>query len=456
MKNIVRFDNYEVDLDSGQLYRDGIRIRLREQSFQVLKLLLLNSGELITRDVLRKQLWHDDVFVDFDNNLNIVVARLREALGDSAENPRFIETVPKHGYRFLCPPSNQIPSEDVELTDPAQHLKRGTQDLIAYREYVRGRAIVLRTPSTYREAKKHFELALSRDPKFANALDAIAELYWYLGYHGFWPPRKAFAAGIAFALRALEIDNHRGETHALLGQFHKTIEYNWPEVHREMMLALELSPTSPYVQLRYSASWLMPQGRLAEAIERLDSTLKLDPLFYPARAWLGIILVLARDYERAMEESSKLLQIHPGYYLAHFISSLCNRYLSNCHEAIAAQERAVRYSGGSAAMFGWLGLTFASMGRIEDARGVLQRLNDMAERTYVPPSSFAWVYLGVRELDTAFKWLNRAVEECDQFLMPIKSYGFLDPIREDPRFKMLLRKMNLHAYGAAKATSAAI
>jgi hypothetical protein len=95
---------------------------------------------------------------------------------------------------------------------------------------------------------------------------------------GYMPPRKAFAIGIMHAMRALEVDNTRAETHALLGQFNKTMEYNWPEVHREMALALRLDPSSPVVRTRYAVSELMPQGHLAEASAELERALQFDPL----------------------------------------------------------------------------------------------------------------------------------------------------------------------------------
>ncbi len=109
-----------------------------------------------------------------------------------------------------------------------------------------------------------------RDPEFALAYDALAEIYWYLGYFGFMSPTDAFSTGVLHAMRALEIDNTLGETHALLGQYHKQLEYNWPEVDREMARALELSPASPIVRVRYAFDSLMPQGRLEEAVAELE------------------------------------------------------------------------------------------------------------------------------------------------------------------------------------------
>lgn len=100
---IVRFGVFEVDLVSGELRKNGSRIRLQEQPFQVLTMLLEHPGEMVTRDDLRAKLWPADTFVDFDHSLNTAVNKLREALGDAAANPRFVQTVARRGYRFIAP-----------------------------------------------------------------------------------------------------------------------------------------------------------------------------------------------------------------------------------------------------------------------------------------------------------------------------------------------------------------
>src|SRR5436853_7776174 len=98
---ILRFGVFEVDVRAGELSKQGARIKLQEQPFHVLTVLLQRSGEVVTREELRSQNWPVDTFVDFDNSLNTAINKLREALGDSADNPRFIETLPRRGYRFL-------------------------------------------------------------------------------------------------------------------------------------------------------------------------------------------------------------------------------------------------------------------------------------------------------------------------------------------------------------------
>lgn len=581
--NVIIFGDVEVDLRTGWLSRQGRRVRLRPQAATVLSVLLERAGEVVSREELQRRLWPGDTVVDFEIDLNTIVARLREALGDSAESPRYIETLPKRGYRFVAetsggpvvepfprrrlrlmvlPISNlsgnpaeeyfsdamtdelitalcQRAPEDLAViarttamhykgtekdiahigrelrvdyvvegvvrggpdrvamnvqliqaadqthifareyeagpgdlfdvadraasdiagrlglaagaTDQRTTLRAGggarsrpTEDLKAYNEYLQARYHLPRsTPESYALARQHLKKAIALDPQFALAYDALAEIDWYQGYFGFVPPRQAFADGIVNALRAIELDNGRGETHALLGQFHKTVEYNWTEVRREMALALELDPASPLVRIRYAVSDLMPHGLMDQAIAEIRLALESDPLSLLARTWLGTMLVIAHRWDEALEEGSQLLQLYPQAFWGYFIRGVAYRGRRQFEEAIAAHRKAIEIAGGLAALIGWLGLTLGLGGNADEARLWLDRLHAAASRGYVPPTGFAWIHIGLGETDAAFEWLNRSVEACDQFMMPIKSYEFLDPLRGDPRFLALLRRMNL-------------
>jgi TolB-like protein len=582
-QKVIRFGEFEVDLQAGCLFKQGVKVRLREQSFTVLSILLEHAGEVVTREQLQGRLWPGGVFVDFELNLNTIVARLREALGDSAEHFRYIETLPKRGYRFLATPSECVASElaphrrvrlivlpftnvsrnpaeeyfSEAMTDEvitalcqlapehmaviarttAMHYKRSdrgvariarelgldyvveggvrrsedqvvmnvrliqttdqthifarkyaaelrdmfnvincvasdiadsigitvgpedkragllvgrqvhkkpTEDLLAYNEYIQARYYMGKpTAEGFVEAKQCLERAVERDPEFALAYDALAEINWMLGYFGFIPPRKAFSDGIVQALRAIEIDNTLAETHALLAGFHKTIEYNWPEVHREMAIALRLDPASALVRLRYAICDLMPHGRLEEAITEIEHALESDPLSLQTQAWLGVMLVLAHKWDLAIDQAHLLLQLDPSALWGHFVIAVAYRGKKMFEKAIAAQRMATKASGDAASMIGWLGLALGLSGNAATARYWLDHLHAKAAKVFVPPTSFAWIHLGLGEIDAAFEWLDRSVNECDQLMMPIKSYEFFDPIRSDPRFHALLRKMNL-------------
>jgi TolB-like protein/Tfp pilus assembly protein PilF len=585
MPTTLRFDCFEVDLAAGQLFKRGARIHLREQSFQVLAMLLERPGQVVTREELRRRLWPDDVFVDFDNNLNTAVARLREVLNDSPERPRYIETLPKHGYRFMASlsgpalaperaraqrvrvvvlpfvnlsgdPGQEHVSDAVtddiitELASAApEHLaviarttamyyksrskdvtrigrelsvdyvveggvrraddrfginvqvirtsdqehvfakrydadakeifglqgriaravadhigvsagieeicggaaggdrvtRKPTDDVLAYNEYVHGCRYLdsCRNGEDAEKAREHFEEAVGRDPRFALAYEALAQLYWFQAYFGLMPPRDAFAVGIFHAVRALEIDNTRAETHALLAQYRKQLDYNWPDIERDLTRALELDPASPLVRSLYAFSWLMPQGRLQAAIVELERALERDPLSIWVNTLLGVMLVLARQWDRAICQANLMIELDPVYPAGPWILGIGFRGKGLPDEAIAAHRRAVDLAGGTAMMLGWFGLVLGASGKTDEARGVLDRLEVKARTTYVPPTSFAWVYLGLGDVDRAFEWLDRAVDARDQFMMPIKTYAFFDPIRADPRFHALLRKMKL-------------
>jgi DNA-binding winged helix-turn-helix (wHTH) protein len=122
-KKIFRFGIFEVDTSSGELRRAGMRLRLQEQPFQVLILFLERPGEVITREEIRQKLWPSGIFVDFDHSLNTIINKIREALSDSAANPKFIETLAKRGYRFMVPVSSTSQSKpDENIEQPKRNL----------------------------------------------------------------------------------------------------------------------------------------------------------------------------------------------------------------------------------------------------------------------------------------------------------------------------------------------
>src|SRR5580692_10235327 len=114
---IVRFGTYEVSLQSGELRKSGVKIRVQQQPMKLLEILLERPGDLVTREELRSRIWANESFGDFDQAVNIAIAKLRGALGDSAENPRYIETLPKRGYRFIADVAVvNRPAKKLELT----------------------------------------------------------------------------------------------------------------------------------------------------------------------------------------------------------------------------------------------------------------------------------------------------------------------------------------------------
>jgi len=577
---VLRFDPFQVDLSTGELFRHGARVGLREQSFQILAALLEHPGRVVTREELRKRLWGDEVFVDFDNSLNAAVARLRAALGDSAEHPRYVETLPKRGYRFLCrvsarPPDSgetvvtrprllvlpflntsgdpgqeyfceamtdelitalaglaprelgviarttamrykathkaaaQIGRElnvdylieggarsesgcavinlqlvrardqihlfarryEVELRDvfrsmermardvaleipglPARlHLagrsRRATRslaaDVTAYNEYIEGRFHLWKwTAESVEKARQLFESAIARDPGFALVYDALAEMCWHLGFWGFAPPSQTDVAGRGYALRAIELDDTLAEAHTLLGFFPKRGCWDWGEKLRCAERGHALDPDSPTVCLRY-AIVLLVLGRLDEAIAELERVLELDPLSVMARGWLTVTSYLARRNDQALAHARHAVELEPSHFIARMVLGQTYLAMGRFDEGCRELRASVELAGGLSLPLGWLGLASGLAGRRSDATAVLDGLHRAAEERYVLPTSFAWTCLGLGEIDAAFDWMNRAADEHDRWLSTLKTYPFLDPLRDDPRFDALLRKINL-------------
>ncbi len=119
---IVRFGVFEANLSAGELRKSGIRLRLQGQPFQVLAILIERAGEVVTREELRQRLWASDTFVDFDHSLSTAINKVREALGDSATSPRYIETLARRGYRFIAPVQSEISTVSVAVTEPSKQL----------------------------------------------------------------------------------------------------------------------------------------------------------------------------------------------------------------------------------------------------------------------------------------------------------------------------------------------
>ena len=157
------------------------------------------------------------------------------------------------------------------------------------------------------------------------------------------------------------------------------------------------------------------------------------------------MLLLDHRFDQALEQARVVLELDPTFYWGHHAMGACYRDRRMYDEAIAAQRRAVEFSGETPLELGWLGLVLAQSGNHAEARAVLDRLHVIASRACVPPSSFAWIHLGFGETDSAFEWCNRAVDARDDMMMAIKSYVFFDSLRADPRYAALLRRMNLEA-----------
>ena len=271
----------------------------------------------------------------------------------------------------------------------------------------------------------------------------MAELHWFLGFFGNVPPRDAFSASTWYALRAIELDDTSAETHALLGMLRKELDYDWPEVDRELGRALELNRESPLVKLRYAISGLLPRARVAEAMAEVEGVVRSDPLSVPARWWLAVTSLLAGRPDRLDDEARHMIALDPHHFLGHWVLGIQRDMVGPPSAAVAALEKAHELSGGAPFPRGFLALVSGRAGRTDATRALLARAAEAAKAGYVPPSTFAFGHIGLGDWDAVFEWLERAIDGRDPLVMPIKTYPYLEPVRGDPRYHALLRKMNL-------------
>jgi len=400
----VREAGARLDVDhilEGSVRREGVRVRVTAQ------LVRTSDGGHVWSDRYDREM--TDVLALEDDIAAAIAGRLRAQL------------------------TGGLPQRPPRSVDPEAHTA-----------YLEGRYYFARgTPDALARSLACYERAIALDPNAALAYDSLAELHWYLGFFGNVPPRDAFSHGTWHALRALELDDTLAETHALLGMLRKELDYNWPEVDRELRRALELNRESPLVRLRYAISGLLPHARNDDAMRELELVLLADPLSIMARWWMSVLAHLARRPDRTIAEGRHMIALDPEHFLGYWALGIGLNDTRSGLEAVHALRRAHELSGGIPFTLGFLAMVSGGAGFRDDALRLRDQAGQMASAGYVPPSTFMCCAIGLGDWDSAFEWMDRAIEARDPIIMPIKSFPFLDPVRGDARFQALLKKMHL-------------
>jgi TolB-like protein len=319
-----------------------------------------------------------------------------------------------------------------------------TTDMQAYAHFLEGKHHFLKGTQEGMDRAKHcFAEAIRLDPRFGIAYDALAEVYWYLGFYGMTVPKDAFTFAIWQSVRALEIDDRQAESHALLGMLRKELDYDWSEIDREFARALELNSRSPVVRLRRAICGLMPRGGAAEAARELESVVENDPLSIFARWWLASMYWFSGQPARMREQAERMVEIDPTHPSTQMMLGMCELNEGRLSSSVAALEKAAELGGRLPWLLGWLGLASGKAGQHDRARVLLEELLALSKSCYVSPFSIAIISLGLEDIDGAFEWMDRAVDVRDPMVIPILSYPFLQPLKTDPRFRALAEKMNL-------------
>jgi TolB-like protein/DNA-binding winged helix-turn-helix (wHTH) protein/Flp pilus assembly protein TadD len=626
-ERILRFGSFEANVQAGELRKRGLKVRLQDQPFQILVMLLERPGDLVTRQEIHQKLWPVDTFVDFDHGLNNAINRLRETLGDSADTPRFIETLPRKGYRFIAQVTGEgqlaeaenlaavatpvvetgpidpklrswprflvatlicclalaaiaflgwrtragpLPGPEYVMLavlpfqnlsgDPSQdYFSDGlTEEMIAqlgalspdqlgviartttmaykhtsksvkqignelgvgyvlessvrrdgnqirisvqlirvhdqlhvwarsydrhishsielqeevaqeiaeqidvklspaYRgrtnphpvdseaneAYLRGRYFWNQfTPEGYRKAIAYFEKAIERDSNFAEAYSGLADSYHFLVVTDSIPTSDGNPKALAAARRAVSLGGNLAESHASLAVALGRSEWNWSGAENEYKRAIALNPSYSMAH-RFYASNLGITGRHHEAWQQINEAMRLDPLSLPNNAEVVRTLYYARNYDQAVWQGQKALQIDPNYARTHFWLGRVYSQKGMHREAILASEKILAAMPDSTLGLTEMAYSLAVAGRRREALQILRRLEERSARTFVPAYNLAVINIALDEKETAIRYMQQAYENRDWAILVLAEEPRLDPLRKDPRFQEMLAKLNL-------------
>jgi TolB-like protein/DNA-binding winged helix-turn-helix (wHTH) protein len=646
VSDVVQFGTFQADFRTGELRRQGVQIRLQDKPLQLLAALVECPGQLVTRDELRRRLWGEETFVDFERSLNIAVTKLRTALGDSADSPRFVETLPRHGYRFIAPvtvgigherapasndtgaahaqslptqtetppassepgrgaaeqgplrrPSHRrtlligalsaavvavavfagiwvagqrgtggpprvgslaiLPLENLSgdadqefladaITDAlitelgkidtvrvtsrtsivrykgvrktlpdigrelgvdavvegsvvrsgnriritaqlvhaasdrhlwARAFERDMHDVLAlytdvseaiakeihakidraatgvrtravdpeaWELYTRGRYFWARVSADNLEkAREYFQQAIDKQADFAMAYAGLADAYLLLANNRVLSPLEAIPRARAAALKALELDDSLADAHTSLAGIACTFDADWPAAERGYRRAFEVNPNYATAHQWWGMT-LAGLGRHTEAAEEIQRALEIDPVSLRVGKAAGTILYLARRYGEAIEQYKKTLELDQNYAPALIELGRVYTVLGQKAKAFPELERAALVSNRSSSSLAALGYGYGVFGSKDRALAILAELRDRSTHAYVSPEDYAIVYLGIRDDDRVFQELARAADQRLSSLYTLKTAPEFDPIRSDPRFADLLRRVHLN------------
>ena len=319
--------------------------------------------------------------------------------------------------------------------------RRATEDAEAYRLFLRSRyEINYARPDGFNRAVEYAQQATARDPTFAAAYAALARAYRGLGIYGLLSNREANTRVRAAALKALDIDESLAEAHTALADARWLLEWDWAAADHQFKRAIELNPNSADAHDDYSI-YLAAMGRFEEGLAHGKRAVELDPLT-PARRWcIGIVYYFARQFDEALGTYNSALEFDRNLDF-HVNVGWNYREKGMYEQAIAEIRKGVEKNPSSPHILGHLGNAYARAGRAREARECLRKLEDRSRDENVGTYEVAFIHAALGEKDQAIEWLEKAYEERNQGLAFLKVAPELDPLRSDPRFQRILRRMN--------------
>ena len=335
---------------------------------------------------------------------------------------------------------------EAELTRgaPTAAPRRAAENMTARNLYLQGRYhLNQRTEEGLRKAVDFFEKTLAEDAQNAPAHSGLADAYGLLNHYGMLGPAEAWTKAASCAASAVMLDGNSAEAHTSLAHVKSTQEWDWTGAEREFQRAIALDPRYATAHHWYATSCLMPLGRLDEALDQLRMAQSIDPVSSIVARDLAVVHFYRRDFEGALDQCDHTIELNPHFAPAYWILGVIQEHRREFDESIAALQRAIQLAPRASRMHGALGRTLALAGRKKMAVDVLRTLEAKAKDGYVSPMEFAWIHIGLGDLDAGFRWLAKASDERAFDLIHMNVDPRFDPLRDDRRFHAIARQVGV-------------
>src|SRR6266403_1190224 len=320
--------------------------------------------------------------------------------------------------------------------------KRPTEDAEAYQLYLQGLYYWNKwTEADFKRAADYFTQAVQKDSRYALSYAGLADTYSLLGDAGYLPPSEAWPKAKAAAMQALEIDDTLAEAHTSLALVKEHFEWDWTGAETEFRRAIELNPNSATTHHWYG-DYLANMGRSEEGLGETKRAQELDPLSLIINTTLGWQLYLAGRSDQAIEQLRKVLDIDAKFTLARRVLEEVYAQTGRQKEAVEEREKVVSLSG-SPELAASIAEDFSKLGYKGVQQSWLDGLTEISKHGYVSSYSIAEGYMRLGQKEKALEWLEKAYQEHDSGLVSIAVEPMFDPMRTNPRFVDIVRRMKL-------------
>ena len=317
-----------------------------------------------------------------------------------------------------------------------EFVKSYTQNSEAYDLYLKGRFFrSKRTEESLKKSVDYLEQAIEIDPSYALAYAELAFAYSNLNAWYFISSKEANPKAKEAALKALEFDDELAEAHAALANIMHDFEWDWEGAEKEYKQAIELNPRYPTAHQWY-CEHLINMEQFDEALEEIELAKKLDPLSLIINAQVSNVYYFSGKYDKAIVQAKKTLEMDPSFRPAHW-------YLAYTYHRIGMYEEALRELELLNHEGAYTGIVYAKMGRISEAKRVLEDVIRQSQQSYVSNYLIALLYFNIGDKDNGFEYLEKSYEDRDSLISLLKVEPHIEKsVRSDPRFKAFLKKMN--------------